>query len=155
MDFGFSYVGLLYLAMLFVPNILWSKRRPEGYDDSSEDRRLLALERAGEVAVSVLVLIFSDFDVRTDSLWSLWLLASFAAMVMYELYWMRYFRSARTLADMYSSFAGVPLAGATLPVIGFGLLAVYGLNPFLGAAVLILAVGHIGIHQGHRRELEG
>lgn len=27
---GFSYVGFLYLLMLFVPNILWAKRRPEG-----------------------------------------------------------------------------------------------------------------------------
>lgn len=25
MNFGFSYVGLIYLLMLFIPNTLWSK----------------------------------------------------------------------------------------------------------------------------------
>lgn len=28
--FGFSYVGLIYLLMLFVPNIIWTKCKPEG-----------------------------------------------------------------------------------------------------------------------------
>lgn len=30
MNFGFSYVGLIYLLMLFIPNILWSKKKAEG-----------------------------------------------------------------------------------------------------------------------------
>ena len=47
----------------------------------------------------------------------------------------------------------IPLAGATLPVIAFLLLAVYGKNPVLGAAAVILGVGHIGIHLQHRREI--
>ena len=34
--FGFSYVGILYLLMLFVPNILWTKYLPEGYEDSTK-----------------------------------------------------------------------------------------------------------------------
>ena len=29
--FGFSYEGLLYLLMLFIPNIIWTKYKPEGY----------------------------------------------------------------------------------------------------------------------------
>ncbi len=27
---GFSYVGLIFLAMLFVPNIIWAKNQPQG-----------------------------------------------------------------------------------------------------------------------------
>lgn len=155
MEFGFSYVGLIYLIMLMVPNIIWSRNLPEGYAEhaGNEDRRLLIMERIGEVSVSCIVLIFSDFNIRTDSPWCVWLPVSFAFMVMYELYWIRYFRSSRTMADMYSSFMGIPVAGATLPVIAFGLLAVYGLNPILGIAVLILGIGHIGIHVNHRREI--
>ena len=155
MEFGFSYVGLIYLIMLMVPNIIWSRNLPEGYAEhaGNEDRRLLIMERIGEVSVSCIVLIFSDFNIRTDSPWCLWLPVSFAFMVMYELYWIRYFRSSRTMADMYSSFMGIPVAGATLPVIAFGLLAVYGLNPILGIAVIILGIGHIGIHVNHRREI--
>ena len=43
-------------------------------------------------------------------------------------YWVRYFRSGKKLKDYYSSFCGVPLAGATLPVVSFLLLGLYGLS---------------------------
>lgn len=29
MNFGFSYIGVIFLAMLFVPNIFWTKNKPE------------------------------------------------------------------------------------------------------------------------------
>ena len=56
------------------------------------------------------------------------------------------------MKDLYSSILGIPVAGATLPVLAFMLLAVYGKNIFLAAAVLILGIGHIGIHLMHRKE---
>lgn len=56
-------------------------------------------------------------------------------MVLYEIYWIRYFRSEKTMRDFYSSLLGVPVAGATLPVAAFMLLAIYGKNVVLGAAV--------------------
>lgn len=40
-------------------------------------------------------------------------------MVMYEIYWVRYFRSEKSMRDFYSSLLGVPVAGATLPVLVF------------------------------------
>ena len=48
---------------------------------------------------------------------------------------------------------GVPVAGATLPVIAVLLLAIYGRNPLLFVAGIILGIGHIGIHLQHRREV--
>ena len=50
MHFGFSYIGLLYLGMLAVPNILWTKHKPVGYDDyvTSENRTLTIFERVGQ-----------------------------------------------------------------------------------------------------------
>ena len=97
--FGFSYVGLLFLVMLFVPNGIWAKNKPEGYDDyaKNENKVLLFFERCGEVLTSCLALIFSDFNIRTNSVWCFWLLLSFLFMVLYELYWIRYFRSANCL----------------------------------------------------------
>ena len=59
------------------------------------------------------------------------------------------------MQDFYSGLLGIPVAGATLPVMAFLLLAVYGKNMALAAAVLILGVGHIGIHLMHRKEAEG
>ena len=121
----------------------------------NENRVLLILERTGEAAVIALCLIFPDFNVRPINSWSIFLLIAAILMVLYELYWIRYFKSNKTMEDFYSSFLGVPVAGATLPVAAFGLLAVYGKNIFLGIAVIILGIGHIGIHLNHRNEVCG
>ena len=79
---------------------------------------------------------------------------SFALMVLYEIFWIRYFKSEKTMRDFYSNMLGVPVAGATLPVLAFFLLAIYGKNIILGIAVLVLGIGHIGIHLMHKKEIE-
>jgi hypothetical protein len=152
---GFSYVGLIFLLMLTVPNLIWSKHQPKDYDAKGENRILLILERAGQVLVTCTALIFSDFNLRPWSPWTLWLIAAAVLMLLYEGWWVRYFKSKKTLADFYSSFCGVPLAGATLPVAAFFLLGVYGKVVWLMASVVILGIGHIGIHIQHRKEIGG
>lgn len=151
---GFSYVGPIFLAMLFIPNIIWSKNQPQGYNPENENRILLAFERLGEALTTTLVLIFDDFNFHGLTAWSLWLAAAFVLMVMYELWWVRYFRSERKLSDFYSGFMGIPLAGATLPVAAFFLLGIYGRVIWLCIAAIILGIGHIGIHIQHKRELD-
>lgn len=155
MHFGFSYIGLLFLIMLTAPNLLWTRNKPKDYDKyaANEKKVLLAMERIGEVAVSCLALIFSDFNVQGVSTWGIWLLAACTLMILYEVYWIRYFKSAKTMRDFYSSLLGIPVAGATLPVAAFFLLGIYGRNPLLIAAVTVLGIGHIGIHMEHRKEL--
>ncbi|MBQ4396463.1 MAG: alpha/beta hydrolase [Clostridia bacterium] len=157
MHFGFSYVGLLYLVMLFVPNILWTKHKPKDYDlyVGHENKLLLTLERIGEVLVSGLALVFSDFNLRPWNAWSLWLAVSFVLMVLYEIFWVRYFRSPKTMADFYSSLFKIPVAGATLPVAAFFLLGIYGCNFPMILSSVILGIGHIGIHLAHRKEVCG
>jgi hypothetical protein len=150
---GFSYVGLIFLLMLTVPNLIWTRHQPQGYDPHGETKILLVLERAGQVCVTCTALIFSDFNLHTWSTWSLWLIAAALLMMMYEGWWLRYFRSEKSLADFYSSFCGVPVAGATLPVVAFFLLGVYGKVIWLMIAVVILGAGHIGIHLQHRKEI--
>ena len=155
MNFGFSYVGLVYLVLLMLPNIIWTKNQPKDYEKyvGNENKVLLMFERVGEVLVSCAALVFSDFNIKPWSSWSWWLVVSFALMVLYEIFWIRYFKSEKTMEDFYSSILGIPVAGATLPVLAFLLLAVYGKNIVLGAAVIILGIGHIGIHLMHRREI--
>lgn len=150
--FGFSYIGLIFLLMLFIPNSLWAKRQPQGYTSQNENKILAVLERIGEILVTICVLIFDDFNLHGWSVWSLWLIAAFLFMLMYELWWVRYFRSERKLSDFYSSFMGVPLAGATLPVIALFLIGIYGRVIVLLIAATILGVGHIGIHIQHSSE---
>lgn len=151
--FGFSYVGLLFLVMLMVPNVIWTKNQPQGYSAENENRIFAILERIGEIIVTCCALVFADFNLRKWSLWSLWLVVSLGLMIMYELWWIRYFRSERKLSDFYSSFLGVPLAGATLPVVAFFLMGIYGKVIWMLIGCIILGIGHIGIHWEHSKEL--
>ena len=156
MNFGFSYVGLIYLLMLYIPNIIWSKNLPKDYNKyvKNENKILLCFERIGEALVTFLAVIFTDFNIHKISYWSIILLISFLMMVLYEIYWVRYFKSNKTMKDMYSNLWGIPVAGATLPVLAFLLLGIYGKNIFLIIAIIILGVGHIGIHLNHRKEIK-
>ena len=124
---GVSIVGMFFLLMLFIPNIIWSKNLPDGYEESAkhENKLLLTLERAGEGLVSTLVLI----DRRTDR-FSLsprigYLVLALVLMILYELYWRKYFLSAHKLSDMYSDYCGFPLAGASLPGFAVFLVGIY------------------------------
>lgn len=150
MDFGFSFVGLLFLLMLFVPNMIWTKFKPKDYEEFSkkENKILLILERIGEVLVTCLALLTSiKFS------WSLILFLAFFLMILYEMYWFRYFKSNHAMEDMYMDFYFIPLPGATLPVFAFMLLGVYANNIFLIISAIILGIGHIGIHYNHKREI--
>ncbi len=155
MHFGFSYIGLIFLLMLFIPNLFWSKHKPENYDKyvKNENKTLRIFEGAGQVLVTCIVLIFKDFNIKTGSWWIIWLMLSFVFMVLYEIYWIKYFKSKKTMQDFYSSLLGIHVAGASLPVIAFLLLAVYGKSIPLLIAVVILGIGHIGIHINHKKEL--
>ena len=154
-NFGFSYIGLIFLLMLMIPNIIWSKNKPKEYDKyvKNENKVLLLFERIGEILVTCLSLIFSDFNINKISSWTIILLIAFIIMILYEIYWIRYFKSNKTMKDMYSNLLGVLVAGATLPVIAFLLLSVYGKNLFLFISVIILGIGHIGIHLNHKKEV--
>ena len=154
--FGFSYIGFLFLLMLMIPNIIWSKNKPAYYERyvKNENKILLYCERIGEILVTCISLLFRDFNINKISNWSSILLIAVILMILYEFYWIKYFKSSRTMKDMYSSLLGIPVAGATLPVLSFLLLGVYGKNIFLIVATIILGIGHIGIHLNHRREVK-
>ena len=72
MTFGFSYIGLIWLLMLLVPNFIWTKNQPKDYEKyaANENKFLLVLERSGEFIVTPVALIFSDFNFKG---WNFWL----------------------------------------------------------------------------------
>lgn len=146
---GFSYVGLIYLLMLFVPNIIWSKNKPIDYDSSQENRLLLLFERVGQVCCTCCLLIFRDYNLAPFSAWSFWLVASFLLMILYEICWIRYFTNEYTEQNFYRSFYGIPVPLASLPVFAFLLLGIYGKVIWLIGSSIIIGVGHIGIHIQH------
>ena len=154
--FGFSYIGFIFLLMLMIPNIIWSKNKPKGYDKyiKNENKVLQLFERTGEILVTCISLLFSDFNINKISYWTILLLIAFLLMILYEIYWIRYFKSNKTMKDMYNSILGIPVAGATLPVFAFLLLGIYGKNVFLLISTILLGIGHIGIHLNHKKEMK-
>lgn len=143
-DIHILLMGIIYLLMLFIPNIIWSRYLPIGYDTSNEKKSLLYFERLGQVLVSFFAVIaFQPFR------FNVLVLISFLFMIMYEGYWIRYFYSQKTLLDFYTSFMGIPLAGATLPVFAFLLLGISQSHYLLIISTIFLGIGHIGIHRQH------
>lgn len=150
---GFSYVGAVMLLMLFIPNLIWARHKPEGYTSENESKLLLAFERIGEVLTTACAIIFDDFNFHGLTAWTLWLAAASLLMVIYLIWWARYFSGEQTNADFYRSLLGIPVPGAVLPVAAFFLLGIYGKVIWMLLAAVILGVGHIGIHLEHKREL--
>ena len=116
-----------------------------------ENKVLLICERIGEVLVSVILVIFKCFDplikVYRGRFFAnprvyFWCLA-ILLMILYECFWIRYFKSQKTMQDFYSSFAGFPVAGASLPVFAVLILAIYGKNLILLGAGIILGIGTV------------
>ena len=154
MRFGFSIVGVIFLAMLFIPNIRWAKNQPLGYEELSrrENKVLLAFERIGQVLATTSAVVFvcpKGFSLP----WLLWLMAAFLLMLLYEVAWARYFRGGEKLDGMYQPLGPIPVPIATLPVAALALLGVWYQSPVAVIAAVILGIGHIGIHLGHLREL--
>ena len=64
---GFSYVGLIYLLMLWIPNTIWSKNKPIDYNTAKESKILLLLERVGQACCTCSILIFTDYNIASFS----------------------------------------------------------------------------------------
>jgi len=152
--FGFSYIGLIFLLMLFIPNIIWAKRQPSGYAElaKNENKILLIFERAGQICIVVTAVIFSNYNPREFSVWTAWLIASGGFMLLYEAAWIRYFMKP-TLNNFYGSFLFIPIPLAILPIAAFLLLGIYGKVIWLIASSVIIGIGHIGIHIQHLRTI--
>lgn len=156
MQFGFSIVGVILLAMLLIPNIRWAKNHPLGYEGlaKQENHTLLALERIGQVATTCSAVIFvcpQGFSMP----WLLWLIIAFALMLLCEIAWTRYFKGGEKLYGMYQPLGPIPVPIASLPVVAFILLGVWYQSPIAVVSAAILGIGHIGIHLGHLSELDG
>ena len=145
------------LLMLFVPNFIWTKHQPKDYDKyvKNENKILLAFERIGQVVVTTSSLIFSNFNPQGWNLWCFVLILAMLNLVVYDIAWVRYFRSEKTMKDFYRGFLGMPLALATYPVIAFFLIGIYGGNIIMLIGSIILGIGHIGIHKQHEKAVNG
>lgn len=147
--FHFSFVGLIYILLLMIPNMIWTKYQPLGYQSNYENKILVIFERIGQVLVTTISIFFLDisFDLK-----NIYFDLSILFMIMYEICWIRYFMSERTMNDFYQTLLFIPVPLAILPILAFLCISLMSMNMVLMIAVSILAIGHIGIHLQHKRE---
>ena len=154
---GFSVTGLMILLMIFIPKILQIrtvKTADSNKHAAEKNRLLLILERVGEVTLTVSLLIFKSVDphikINPEGVYFDWILvlwiAAFVLLILYECYWIRFYVKKKNGKYLYSSFAGYPVAGATLPVIAVLLIGIYSGNLVLIAVSIIFGTGLIGNH---------
>ena len=81
-------IGLVFLALLLIPNIIWSFNKPDDYDKyvKNENKILMALERIGQISVIVFTLFFNNYN--NDFV--LTLIIAVVLMILYEMYWFKY-----------------------------------------------------------------
>lgn len=150
-NLSFSWIGMIFLIMLMIPNLIWNQNKPTHYEDyvQNENKFLLFLERGGEICTTGFALFSYE-----DPLNAKWILiVAIILMLLYEYYWVQYFLSKKTMNDFYRSLFGIPVAGASLPVLAFLTLGFYTKNLFLILSVILLGIGHIGIHLNHKKEI--
>lgn len=68
-NIGFSYVGLIFILMLTIPNLIWTKNKPKGYDYKSENKAFVLFEKVGQVLVTCCALFFADFNLKSFTNW--------------------------------------------------------------------------------------
>ncbi len=49
MNFGFSYVGLIFLSMLTIPNLIWTRNKPKDYEKYVQKENKVLLPSSGSV----------------------------------------------------------------------------------------------------------
>ena len=81
MSFGFSFIALIFLIMLFVPNIIWTKNKPQDYEKyaENENRILSIIEKIGQILVVCTSLFFTDEKTGI----TLWIILAFLFMALY------------------------------------------------------------------------
>lgn len=152
---GFSYIGLIFLSCLFIPNILYVFFPPKDKIAIQENRILLAFERTGQILCTILVLIFDNFNIHQIDGWIIWLVLVALLMIAYLLCWARYFLGPHKSGDFFRSFLGIPFPLAILPVLAVAFLSVFGKVIWLGIASIILGIGHIGITAQNHDAIKG
>ncbi len=161
---GFSVTGLVYLIMFLIPKLIWEKKRRAGGQTAYEGNKVLTvLAQSGQVALTVALLVFKSADPYVKALpegiyfdWkmALWVMA-FVLMILYEIYGLICINSRKKKRDLYSYFAGYPVAGVTMPAVAALLIGLYSMNLIIIVSSVLLGIGSTGIHAGKGAENTG
>ena len=148
---GFSLLGLLVSAAVLAPNLLLLRFPPRDAVPSAPVPVVVTwVERAGQALCLVVPAITS-----AGALQGWWSPVIVVALGGYYALWGRYLRGGRSGADLYRPLWRMPVPMAILPVVVFAATGAWLSNPWIAAASVILAAGHIPASLLTARRLAG
>lgn len=114
---------------------------PEGL--SAAPAVFTVLEQIGQAgSFGILVLSKDHFRLHKVNIWAV---AMLNCIVIHYGLWLRYILAGKEFSSLWTPFLFVPIPLAIIPVGAFGFAALWGRSRWLGAATMILAVGHITV----------
>jgi hypothetical protein len=136
--------GALIPVLLMLPNVVWMLLpKADTGKPVSEPLWLTIVENVGRVATLILPFFFS-LDVH-KKLSVLIMIGMGLALAIYYSCWIRYFMGGRSVALLGTSFLGIPIPMAVVPIV-FLILSSYLMSSWwmFGASILF-GVAHIWI----------
>ncbi|HYF76578.1 MAG TPA: hypothetical protein VD973_05580 [Symbiobacteriaceae bacterium] len=144
---GFSLIGTIIAVLMLLPSmIFFTKFPPRNVPAGLKDAPMLytMLERAGQAGCFGL-LIFAGDALRLAGPRALWAVLMLICMVIYYSLWIRYVLKGQEFATLWRPVLFIPIPLAVFPVCAFGFAALWGRSLWLGAATVVLALGHCAV----------
>lgn len=139
---GFSTTGLLIVAIILSPNLIFAFFAPKNIPQGIKDAGLLftVMERIGQAGCMGLVVISKDnFEAASIDVWFYLMVI---CIVVYYCLWIQYFVQGREFYLLFKPLWFIPIPMAIFPVLAFSFAAIWGKSIWIGISVVLLAVGH-------------
>ena len=149
---GFSLIGTIIAVLMLLPSmIFFTKFPPRNVPAGLKDAPMVytILERVGQAGCFGLLIISGEAFQR-GSIWGVLMLI---CMVIYFGLWIRYVLRGQEFAVLWQPLLFIPIPLAVFPVCVFGFAALWGRSLWLGAATVILAVGHCAVTWNSYRQV--
>ncbi|WP_149202189.1 hypothetical protein [Actinotalea subterranea] len=136
-----SWTGLVVVLTVLAPNVLLLGFPPRGAPTTPPRPGVMwvGAERVGQVAC-VGLLVASRPGWASGAGWA-WAVG--ACVTAYLALWIRYLARGRAFALLYAPLGPLPVPMAVLPVVAFGLTALWVGSAWACLAVVVLAAGHL------------
>ncbi len=138
---GFSLTGLLITGIILLPNLLMILLPPKDAPEqvTGAGALMTVLERVGQAACFLLP-VFSKGYINVAGI-NVWFVLATICIAAYYGLWLRY-AIRRDFRLLFAPVLRMPIPMAVFPVLAFAFIAVWIESAWLGAATLVLAVGH-------------
>ncbi len=148
---AFSWTGLTLMLLIMLPSMAFALLFPPMHVPDNQNRPHLVfaiLERIGQAGCVIL----SMFTVLRLGM-SAWSALCLICLIVYYGLWIRYIAKGRVYRWLFAPFLGIPVPMAVFPIATFGFAAAWGQSIWLGAAAVVMAVGHIAVSLNSYRSI--